>query len=287
MRMRPVRKLCVVSAILLSTGCVPAGEESADKINEPPRLDRSGFRAIGIAALPEAEAFWSGRIWRANAGSVQHGDLAYAVQTDPSGEVIRFELRNSDRDRSPNDAPSVRRAELSGSLYGDKQRLVNATPLWGAFSFRHHAWTDPDAMRRHTGGVYGQIHMGSQFGGSPALAFRRTSDGLFRITTRGQHDTGGTVRYEAPLSFDESHDLTYRIVIHPYRGSLAVWLDGKQVIDSENISIGHESAQSYWNLGLYFSGGIDGRVIAEYANHRYPSPVSLAQRAVRPEHWPR
>lgn len=273
--------------IVLSIGCVPAGGDSAEDAGENLQRERNAFIALEIGPLPEAQTRWSERTWRVNAGSVQHGDLAYAVQSDKSGDVVCFELRDSDRDRSPNDAPSVRRAELSGSLYSDKRRLANALPLWGAMSFRHHAWTDPDAMRQHTGGVYGQIHMGSQFGGSPALAFRRTRDGLFRITTRGQHDTGGTVRYEAPLSFDESHDLVYRLVLHPVRGSLAVWLDGKQIINIKDISIGHESAQSYWNLGLYFSGGIDGRVIAEYANHRYPSPAALAQRAARPEPWPR
>jgi hypothetical protein len=180
----------------------------------------------------------------------------------------------------------VRRSELSGSLYGDSTRLPNGTSLWGAFSTRHAAWDDVAGMKALTGGIYGQIHMGSTFGGSPALAFRRKSDGTFRITTRGEFDTDGTVRYQAPLSFGKVHDIVYNVVLDPVFGRVSVWIDGVLVVDVPRASIGHSNAESYWNVGVYFAGGVTSPVVAEYANHVYPQSGSLSARISHRPAWP-
>lgn len=279
---RHVRGLLLVLAAATSSGCEGASEPASPSATGTVE----GYHPITIAAGPGAETQWQGRTWRVNAGAVLDEALSYAVQSDADQARIRFELRDTARDRSPRDTPDTRRAELSGSLYGDRGRLPNGVPLWGAMLFRHHAWSDPAAMRALTGGVYGQIHMGSRVGGSPALAFRRSREGLFMVTTRGQHDEEGSVHLRQPLSFDAAHDLVYRVVLHPTEGSLAVWLDGALVVDQAGISIGHEDAGSYWNFGLYFSGGISGSVSAEYAAHVYPARADLLWRARAPLAWP-
>lgn len=278
-----MRAAASMLAALAVPGC---GEDTAALLaSEAPA--RGAYQPIAISDDPAAETIWQGRRWRVNAGPVFAPHTAYAIQTDSDQTRIRFELRDSPNDRSPRDDSDTRRAELSGSLRGDRQRLPNGTMLWGAMQFRHHAWPDPAGMKALTGGVYGQIHMGSRFGGSPALAFRRNRDGLFVITTRGQYDPQGTTHFAEAVAFDVPHDLVYRVVLHPTSGSLSVWLDGKRIVAREGISIGHEHAESYWNFGLYFSGGIAGRVSAEYAGHVYPAPADLSARAANPVSWPR
>lgn len=264
----------------------PAGSHAIICASEADTI-RSEYRPIEPSSLPAAEVTWAGRPWRVNSGAVKDPPLTYAIQTSHHGNKLRIELRDGARDNSPNDSPGVRRAELSGSLYGDTTRLPNGQALWGAYTFRHHSWADPERMRALTGGVYGQIHMGSAFGGSPALAFRRTRSGAFQITTRGELDPEGSVRYEAPLSFDEVHDLVYRVILHPTDGSLTVWLDGEPIVQVTEASIGHSNGESYWNFGLYFSGGIADSVVAEFANHVYPAPESLENRVSAPPCWPR
>ena len=229
---------------------------------------------------------WAGRMWRVNAGSTIHHGMDHSLRMSPKGGRIRFELRDFPENNSATDSSKVRRAELSGSVYGDRTRLPNGEALWGAFSFVHHGWSDSPGMRELQGGVYGQIHIGSTFGGSPALAFRRRADGRFLITTRGEYDTEGTTRYEGDLSFDELHDVVYEVSLHPTRGSLRVWIDGQQIVDARGLSLGHSNAESYWNLGTYFSGGISGTVVAEYANHVYPAPLELRDRINTRPCWP-
>jgi hypothetical protein len=229
---------------------------------------------------------WAARKWRVNAGSATTSNLDYAVRIGSSGNKMRFELHNTDNDNASSDSSGVRRAELSGSVYGDPTRLPNSVPLWGAMSFKHQSWADPVGMSKLMGGVYGQIHIGSTFGGSPAVAFRRTKTGRFRITTRGEYSTDSTVRYEAPLSFDQVHNLVYRVVLDPLAGSLTVWLDGVKVVDVPKASIGHSNAESYFNVGAYFSGGITSPVVAEYANMVYPSKTSLSSRVTASPTWP-
>jgi hypothetical protein len=212
--------------------------------------------------------------------------MDHSLRLGSHGRKVRFEIRNTDDDQAISDSPGARRAELSGSLPGDPRRLANGTPLWGAMSFKHHAWADPAGMSTLMGGAYGQIHIGSKFGGSPAVAFRRTKHGLFRVTTRGEFDRSGSIRHEAPLSFDRVHHLVYRVVLDPKRGSLTVWLDGVRIVDVADVSIGSHHAQGYFNLGLYFSGGITSPVVAEYADVVYPSTASQADLVASPPAWP-
>jgi hypothetical protein len=141
-------------------------------------------------------------------------------------------------------------------------------------------------MMSSWGGVYGQIHMGSKVGGSPALAFRRKHDGRFQITTRGQFDDEGTLQYEGPLAFGKTHDIVYRLVLHPTDGSLQVWINGKKLVDVAKASIGHAAGDSYWNIGLYFPKNVIPKAVAEYANHAYPSTKSLESRILNPPGWP-
>lgn len=130
------------------------------------------------------------------------------------------------------------------------------------------------------------IHIGSTFGGSPAVAFRRRENGNLRITTRGEFNTSNTTRYDKPLSFGQVHDLVYRVVLDPKVGELTVWLDGVKIVDIRGQSIGASTAECHLQLGAYYAGGITCPVVAEYANHVYPSPTDLSARIGNLPVWP-
>lgn len=241
-----------------------------------------GHTSTLVGGLTPSPIKFAGRWWRVNAGSTWNEGLDYSVRISPGQDKIRFEIRDSDLDRSANDKLSVRRAELSTSLYGDPTRLPNGKLLWGAYSFNHAPWPDPAGMRKLWGGVYGQIHMGSKFGGSPAFAVRRKSDGRLWITTRGEYDPEGTDRYLQPVSFGEKHDLVYAVTLDPVHGNAKVWLDGKQIVDASDISIGSSYSDSYWAFGLYFSGGITNPVVAEFDRVIPPGRKPLTERVAAP-----
>ena len=273
------------SAGLISWCCLDEGLARGSIASEPfaaaeiPETGMSGgYASTLINGLTPSPIEFAGRMWRVNAGSTWNKNMDFPVRISPDRAKVRFEIRDSGQNRPKGDKPGKRRSELSSSLYGDKPRLPNATELWGAYSFNHLPWSDPAGMRKTWGGVYGQIHMGSKFGGSPAFAVRRKSDGRLWITTRGEHDPEGTNRYLQRVSFGEWHDVVYAITLDPNRGRVRVWLDGEQIINESNISIGSSYADSYWAFGLYFSGGITDPVSAEYANMVGPGLKSLRPR---------
>ena len=213
-------------------------------------------------------------------GSTWNADMDHCFR--PGDDRARFEIRPTPLDRAAKDGPDKRRSEL----HCTRNRLPNGVPLWGAMSFNHHRWSDPAGMAQGGwGGVHGQIHMG-KFGGSPALAFRRTREGRFLVTTRGQFDDGNNKRWTAPVSFNEPHDLVYRVLLHPTQGELDVWLDGRHVVNVTGAAIGSERGGSSWCIGCYSSGGISCPIVAEYANHAFPSERDLTARIARPPRWP-
>lgn len=244
-----------------------------------------GYNSTLVNGYTPASLKFAGRPWRINAGATWTANLDYSVRMNSTASKVRVELHNTETDKTKSDSTGVRRGEFSGSLYGDPTRLPNKVSLWGGMSFNHQAWSDPVGMATKSGGVYGQIHIGSTFGGSPAVGFRRSKTGKFRITTRGELSTASTIRYEAPLSFDQVHDLVYNVVLDPVNGSLKVWLDGVKVVDVANVSIGSHYAESYFNAGAYFSGGITSPVVAEYGNMVYPAQTSLLSRVTSRPAW--
>ena len=220
--------------------------------------------------------------WKVAAGSTWNAGMDHSVQMSGRARKIRFEIRNTERDRPKGDEPKKRRSEIKGSNHV----LPNDVPIWGAFSFIHHPWADPVGMAKLYGGVHGQIHIGSKFGGSPAVAFRRHKTGDFLITTRGQFNTANSKRYRAPLAFGKVHDIVYRVLLHPTAGELTVWLNGVEIVDIRRQSIGATTAECYWQLGAYYSGGITCPIVAEYANHVYPLAGDLSSRITRRPAWP-
>lgn len=245
------------------------------------------YNSTLVSGLTPSPYFWAGRKWRPNMGSTWYPNMDYSFRVTQNR--ARFELRKTSHDHAQNEESTKYRTEISGSLYGDPTRLPNGVPLWGAMSFIHHHWDDPVGMAALYGGVHGQIHIGSTFGGSPAVAFRRHKSGELQITTRGELDSSGsgTVRYRGACAFDQVHDLVYVVVLHPTNGSLTVWLDRKKIVDVKGVSIGTHYAESYWNVGCYYSGGVTCPVIAEYANHVYPASTSLSSRTTTTPLWPR
>lgn len=224
---------------------------------------------------------WAGRKWSCAMGSTWHKGMDYSLRLREG--MARFELRDTVFDRPAGDPERKRRAELH---YPRRPRLPNDVPLWGAMSFIHHGWADPLGMAKTTGGAHGQIHMGSTVGGSPPVAFRRHGDGSFLVTTRGESERGNTIRYKAPLAFDRPHDLVYRVVLNPTGGSLVVWLNRQKIVDLERTPIGSSAAESYFNFGSYYSGGVTCPIVAEFANLVYPAPDSLLKRATARPPWP-
>jgi hypothetical protein len=225
---------------------------------------------------------WAGRKWTCALGSTWHRDMDYCLRLRDG--MARFELHDTVFDRPAGDPDHKRRAELH---YPRRPRLPNDVPLWGAMSFIHHGWSDPFGMNKlTTGGAHGQIHMGSTVGGSPPVAFRRHNDGSFLITTRGESERGNTKRYKAPLAFDRPHDLVYRVVLSPTNGSLAVWLNREKIVDLERTPIGSSVAESYFNVGSYYAGGVTCPIIAEFANLVYPAPEALLRRTTVTPAWP-
>jgi hypothetical protein len=261
--------LCCIGTAFLPVACDAHAPAYRSTLND------------GITPSPLA---WAGRKWRCNMGSTWNRSMDHCLRLADSR--ARFEIRPTPNDRSKNDDAPKLRSELSGSLPGSRERLPNGVALWGATSFIHHRWADPAGMAERTGGVHGQIHIGKTFGGSPALAFRRNKRGEFAVTTRGEHDPESRVRHVGALPFDQVHDLVYRLVLDPSDGALAVWLDGRQIVDVRGQSIGSQHAESYWAVGCYYAGGASCPVVAEYANHVYPAPVNLSGRIRRRPAWP-
>ena len=242
------------------------------------------YRSTLVDGFTPATVHWGGREWRCNMGSTWQMGMEHCLRL--TSKSARFEIRNSPHDHSRADKAHKRRSELSGKVPKSPALLPNGVPLWSAMSFVHHSWADPAGMAALTGGVHGQVHMGRSFGGSPAVAFRRTDTGQFAVTTRGQRAPQSVPRFTGPLAFDQPHDLVFRLLLHPERGSLAVWLDGRQIVDVAGASIGSETPDSHWNIGCYFAGGVTCPVVAEFANVVYPGAASLARRTARPAVWP-
>ena len=237
------------------------------------------YRSTLINGLTPERVQWDDQSWHAAMGSTWTPNMEHSLQL--TATRARFEIRDSANDRGPNDPNSKRRSEL----HATKSLLPNGIPLWGAMSFNHHSWADPSGMARQWGGVHGQIHM-HKFGGSPAVAFRRKGDGRFLISTRGENDLDGHTRWIGPLAFNTVHDLVYRVVLHPSQGELDVWVDGRQIINVRQASIGSSLGGCYWCLGCYYSGGIACPIIAEFANHVHPLATNLSGRTTARPRWP-
>jgi Polysaccharide lyase len=259
----------------------PATTACSRSLSREQAPNDSAYHSTLVSGLTPRLVLWNGREWRCDAGSTWHPGLDYCVRLTPN--KARFELHDTPFDRGEADPVEKRRAELH---FAKRPRLPNDVALWGAMSFIHQRWEDPSAMARAQGGVHGQIHIGSSFGGSPAVAFRRHASGAFRVTTRGEYETENKVRYESALTFDQVHDLVYRVVLSPTNGSLAVWLDRRKIVDVQGASIGSHYAESYWNIGCYYAGGIGCPVVAEYADHVYPDAAVLQSRIAAPPSWP-
>lgn len=263
--------LCAVGAAV-----IPVAYWSASSgTSRVPRADRrfSDYKSTLVNGITPGHVAWDGRKWRCAMGSTWNRGMDHSLRLAPGR--ARFEIREGQLNRGPADDAGKRRSEIR---FPKAPRLPNAVPLWGAMSFVHHQWDDPAGMAANWGGVHGQLHIGSEFGGSPAVAFRRTRRGAFAITTRGERDSDGSLRYERPLPFDALHSLVYRVVLGPKDGALDVWLNGEAVVNVRGVSIGSSDAECYWSLGCYYSGGVSCPIIAEYGDHFYPGLADLNRR---------
>lgn len=276
------RRSCCLA---LGAAVLPLGywtaSSSASRLSRTERRS-SQYHSTLVNGLTPGHIDWNGRRWRCAMGSTWNPNMDYSLRLTPNR--ARFEIRESHLNRGPADDGRKRRSEIR---FPKSPRLPNDIPLWGAMSFVHHQWDDPAGMAANRGGVHGQLHIGSTFGGSPAVAFRRTRRGAFAITTRGEHDPDGTRRYERPLAFDELHSLVYRVVLSPKDGALQVWLNGDAVLDARGVSIGSLDAQCYWSFGCYYSGRVTCPIIAEYGDHIYPGLTDLRRRiGIKPDWGP-
>lgn len=270
------REFCIagVGLPLLSVGSLVLAERT---LRGPPSAP---YRSSLVNGLTPKRIEWDDHVWSADMGSTWNRGMEHCFRYTETN--ARFELQPTTADHAQNDPDRKRRSEL----HCTKTLLPNAVPIWGAMSFVHHRWSDPAGMAQGWGGVHGQIHM-HKFGGSPALAFRRHGDGSFMVTTRGEFEPDTTTRWRGAVSFDQPHDLVYRIVIEPNDGELDVWLDGQHVVNLRKASLGSHLGGCYWCIGCYYGGGITCPVVAEYANHAFPGTGDLSKRiAARPQWTP-
>jgi hypothetical protein len=264
---------------LASAGLPIASMASCLFARIPDEGGRGNYRTSLVNGYTPKRIDWDGYRWSADMGSTWNAGMDHCFRH--ANDMARYEIRPTALDRAQGDGPDKRRSEL----HCTRNRLPNGVPLWGAMSFNHHRWSDPEGMAKGWGGVHGQIHMG-KFGGSPALAFRRIRDGRLAITTRGELEPSNQRRWVAPVSFNEIHDVIYRVLLHPSEGQLDVWLDGRRIVSLAGVSIGSGIGGSYWCLGAYYSGGISCPVVAEFANHIFPSADDLSGRITSPPAWP-
>lgn len=219
--------------------------------------------------------------WQASCGATWVTGMDHSIRRSAGYQRIRFEVRDTVMDKTNGDELDTRRSELKNNI----DRLYNDIDYWGALSFIHYRWADPAGMAQLFGGVYMQLHMGD-FGGSPAVAFRRHKTGDFLITTRGQKNTANTKRYLGPLAWDTIHDIVYRVRCNPTSGQLDVWLNGAKIVGITKQSIGSNVAGYRPYVGCYFSGGITCPIIAEVGNYVYPGTVPLDARITNCPAWP-
>jgi hypothetical protein len=246
--------------------------------------DEAYYSALGDPALIPQFGFEFGDItYSATGGPLTTSGMTHSIRTTANDSRIRFELQNTTNDKASGDTDPTKRIEIGVST----PTLANGTELWGAFSSKDTTWSDPAGMLAigGTGWPFFQVHYGSG-GGSPALAFRRGPDGNLVITTRGDSDLGGTVRYNAALSFDAVHDFVYRITLSPTVGAVQVWCDGVSLINLTGISMGAVAADHFWRVGLYYTDGIACPIINERANIVAPAAASLASRTSAAPAWP-
>jgi hypothetical protein len=65
-----------------------------------------------------------------------------------------------------------------------------------------------------------------------------------------------------------------------------VWLNREKIVDLERTPIGSSVAESYFNVGSYYAGGVTCPIIAEFANLVYPAPEALLRRTTVTPAWP-
>lgn len=221
---------------------------------------------------------WMGYPWSNNSGQVWNTNVPYALGF--SSVRLRAELHDTNYDHGQKDPVDKRRAEIHS-----KVDLNNGVTYWHAFSYLDQPWTNPAGQKKAGGGAIHQIHMPD--GGSPAIAFRRFQDGSFGVTT----NPGGNIkRFKMPMTFGQPHDIVYRFTLSAAgatNGSLAVWVDGRKMLDLANVAIGGEGNGYYLCLGAYYGSGLGGnRIIQEYGNIvPVPTTTDLSSRIAAPPAW--
>lgn len=275
----PVSRRQLVAAGLAVPFVSAASLLFAERKAGRPAGGRGGYHSSLVNGLTPKRVDWAGYSWSADMGSAWNPGMDHSFQY--SDNAARFEIDATPLDRGENDPPRKRRSEL----HCTKTLLPNGVPLWGAMSFNHHGWSDPGGMAQLEGGAHGQVHM-HKFGGSPAVAFRRHGDGRFLVTTRGELDQKNNKRWIGQLPFNQVHDLVYRLLLDPSNGQLDVWLNGLRIVSLRAASIGSSVGGCYWCIGCYYGGGVTCPVVAEFANHEFPSQRDLARRITAAPAWP-
>lgn len=238
--------------------------------------DAAQFGSTLINGLTPKFSQWAGHSWSVDTGSAWNPNMDYSWRTTP--DKCRFELHNTLQDRGQLDPTYKRRAEI----HDPKSTFLNGLVYWHAFTFLDFPWS---TMPNVSEGTIMQMHWPS--GASPAFAFRRTPQGQFRITTRGD-TTSNTTRYTGALSFGVPHDVVYCFKLDGTNGHLDVWVDGNHVLSLTGVPIGSKTENGcYLGIGPYFGGGTSSVIVQEYANLApFPSTTSLSSRVTSRPSWP-
>jgi hypothetical protein len=150
-----------------------------NKIEEP----ASGFRIMLNSAglIPEQVGgiTFAGVDWNVSGACTWVLNQGHPIQKSGGNERLRLEIHNNNLNNDDDDREYKRRVGINAS----EQKFTRGVGYWGALSFLHESWSDPEGMDDPdlSGGLFIQMHSGPE-GGSPAIAFRRFRDGDLMIT---------------------------------------------------------------------------------------------------------
>ena len=229
---------------------------------------------------------WDGVGWQVNGGPTWVDNMDHSIKWSGKKQRIRFQLNNTENDKSSSDGAGVRRCEFDPNT-----TITNAAERWMAFSVVPEAYTDPagmNALGTAVTAVLTQIHFGT-LGGSPAFAIRRKHNGDLSVTTRGQGEPSSVERFSGalasyPMGYVE--DWVVKFTLHATAGAVQVWRNGVELVNLTGFPLSEGDGTAYAKMGVYCSGGIAGQVAAQFANRVQPQAGSLASRVTSAPAWP-
>lgn len=265
------------------------GRAAAVAAPPAPPADNTFYSTLNSASrLPPTTVAldWDGVGWQVNGGPTWVDGMSHSIQWSGKKKRVRFQLNNTENDKSSADSAGTRRIEFDPNA-----TIPNGVERWMAFSVVPEAYTDAagmNALGTAVTAVLTQIHYGAG-GGNPAFAIRRKHNGDILVTTRGQGEPSSVERFTGALAsypMGLVEDWVVRFTLHATAGAVQVWRNGVELVNLTGIPLSEGDGTAYAKMGIYCSGGMAGQVAAQFANRVQPQAGSLASRVTSPPAWP-